>query len=120
LTFIAKGRGFLLEWLCPKQTVRPQESDYEYERKAHLVPGQEIRLGLGVALCIAGMGCNGDFCSFAFRGGCALSSWQAYWSVVWVGCSAGNWDVHYLPFERGETEVAMGRGLIAERMKDEG
>ena len=100
-----------MEWLCSEHTFRAQESDYEYERKAYLVPGQEIWLGLGIALRVAGMGCNGDFCSFAFHGRYGLSFWRAFRPLDWVGGSAGNWDVHYLPFERGETAVAMGRGL---------
>jgi len=84
---------------------------YENKRKANLVSGHEIWLGLGAALCLAGLGCNCGIYGFARRISGGFASRQAFRSLDCGDCSPGGCLDYHLPRKRGETALALGKGL---------
>jgi hypothetical protein len=57
------------------------------------------------------MACDCGFRDFAFHGGCALSSRQAFRPLDCIRHSLGGWYDYYLPRERRATTLALGKGL---------
>ena len=76
-----------------------------------MVSGKEIWLGLGATLRVAGMGGDCGFCGFAWHGGRAFTSRQAFRSLDFSGYSPGGCHDYYLPREGRETTLALGKGL---------
>jgi hypothetical protein len=105
------GGGTLRNGFGSTFRARQQEIDYENEQKRNMVSGQDIWLGLGPALRVAGMGSDCGFYNFAWRGGPALATRQAFWPLDCVRHHPGGGHDYYLPGERGETALALGKGL---------
>jgi len=76
-----------------------------------MVSSQEVWLGLGAALRVAGMGCNGGFCGLDWHGGCALASRQAFRPLDCGDNSPGGCLDYHLPREGREAALALGKGL---------
>ncbi len=74
-----------------------------------MVSGQEIWLGLGAALRVAGMDCVGGFCGFTLRGKRPLATQRPFWHLYHLGCHLGGFGYYYLPHQRRKTTLAMGR-----------
>jgi len=84
---------------------------YENGQKTNMVSGQKIWLGMGTALCVAGVACACVFCGIAWHISFCLTSRQAHWPMVCIGSSLGGCFDYYLLHKRRETTLALGKGL---------
>ena len=93
--------------------VRPQEIHYENERQTNMVSGQEIWLGLGTSLQLAGMGSANGIPSLAY---CRLFTHRI--AALWIGnclrSGPRKCPIHYLPPQGRETTLALGKGLAVD------
>ncbi len=74
-----------------------------------MVSGQEIWLGLGAALRVAGMDCVSGFCGFALRDQRPLAPQQAFWPLYHFGGRLVHFGYCYLSDQRRESTLALGR-----------
>ena len=83
---------------------------YEYEGKTNLVPGQEIRLGVGSALRVAGLGRVSRMVGAARRR--RIFHRAAEYCFVCSLCDRSGHRAYYrVPDEGRETALALGEGL---------
>jgi hypothetical protein len=92
-------------------TLGSKTHHYEKERKANLVSGQKIWLGMGSALCVAGMACHWMFRGIACHISFCVASRQALRPVFCTGSSLAGCFDNYLLHKRRETTLALGKGL---------
>jgi hypothetical protein len=76
-----------------------------------MVSDQKIWLGMGVALCLAGMDCACVFCGIAWHISHWFTSWQTHWLIFYIGSSPDSRFDYYLLHKRRETTLALGKGL---------
>ena len=88
--------------------VRQQEIDDANKRKTSLVSCQEIWLGLGITLLLAGVGHIYSLVGLALCRGCSLFSRQAFGPLDCLGYRARRCYVHYLSCQRREATLALG------------
>ena len=91
-------------------SVEQQGTDYANQRKTSLVSGQEIWLGMGFALRLAGMGRIGGLVGVGYRGRCTAAA-RALWSLDRFGRGLDRCRLCSLPRQGRATTLALGKGL---------
>ena len=76
-----------------------------------MVSSQEIWLGMGSALCVAGMAYRCVLCGIAWHISLCLTSRQALRPLVCIGSGLAGCFDYYLLHKRRETTLALGKGL---------
>ena len=74
-----------------------------------MVSGQEIWLGLGAALRVAGMDCVSGFCGSALLEQCPLATQRPFWPLYHFGGRLVHFGYCYLSYQRRKTTLALGR-----------
>ena len=95
---MAVGRGYITY------------QDYANEREKGVVSGQEVWLGLGAAVRLAGMGGARGVAAAAF-GGSGVPSTNTCWPLRRVHRGAWNCPAPHLPSQRGGAALALGKAL---------